>query len=65
MKFLVDELPYYNDDCILADICEDRFSKKECPRYWDKEKVCSDTNPHQCNYLIEWYPVLRNCNKTD
>lgn len=59
MKFLVDELPYYNNDCILADICEDRFSKDECPRHWDKEKVCSDTNPHQCNYLIEWYPGVK------
>ena len=25
----------------------------ECPRYWDKYKVCSDENPHECEHFIE------------
>ena len=24
-----------------------------CPRYWDKHKVCSDNNPHECLFLVE------------
>ena len=24
-----------------------------CPRVWDKYKVCSEENPHECELLIE------------
>lgn len=49
MKFLVDQLPYYNEFCPLSTVCW--YTK--CPRYWDKEKVCSDDNPHECLFLVE------------
>lgn len=51
MKFLVDELPYYNDFCPLqGELC---FYPIDCPKYWSKEKVCSDDNPHECSMLKE------------
>lgn len=53
MKFLVDSLPYYGDDCPLFKKCWSRETKEKCPRFWDKYKVCSDENPHECEYLIE------------
>lgn len=49
MKFLVNELPYYNEFCPLSNVCW----YTECPRYWDKDKVCSDDNPHECLLLVE------------
>lgn len=54
MKFLVDELPYYGDDChmMLNNLCMIE-STLLCPRYWDKEFVCSDENPHECPWLKE------------
>ena len=53
MKFLVDELPYYGGLCPfwMNDTC--RPSDDECPRFWDKYKVCSDDNPHECMWLKE------------
>lgn len=60
MKFIVDSLPYYGDECPFSapkydSICylchEDRA---KCPRYWDKYFICSDDNPHECEYLIEF-----------
>ena len=60
MKFLVDSLPYYGDDCPFNhgdswgyELCPYRNNKDECPRYWDKEFICSGDNPHQCPQLIE------------
>ena len=53
MKFLVDELPYYEDFCPFAEnYCTDAHLI-ECPRHWNKYKVCSDDNPHECLLLIE------------
>ena len=52
MKFLVDELPYYNEDCYFSQICCKAFSK-DCPKIWDKYKVCSSKNPHECELLKE------------
>ena len=52
MKFFVDELPYYNEHCYFSDICCKAFSK-DCPKIWDKYKVCSSKNPHKCELLKE------------
>lgn len=52
MKFLVDSLPYYVDYCLLESACCDACTEY-CPRYWDKEFVCSDENPHCCRWLRE------------
>ena len=51
MKFLVDELPYYHDECPFLNMCY--ASESECPRYWSKYQVCSDDNPHECMWLKE------------
>lgn len=48
MKFLVDELPYYGDDCPFLYSCHDRTNALYCPRYWDKWQVNSSENPHEC-----------------
>ena len=55
MKFIVDSLPYYGEPCphswTLGGNC---YSSDEyCPRKWSKEKVCSDENPHECEWLKE------------
>lgn len=52
-KFLVDKLPYYEGECLLADrgLCYE--FREKCPRNWSKEKVCSDDNPHECKWLKE------------
>ena len=49
MKFIVDELPYDEEFCPLYTICWHH----DCPRHWDKYKVCSDNNPHECLFLVE------------
>nr|DAR13057.1 MAG TPA: hypothetical protein [Caudoviricetes sp.] len=53
MKFVVDELPYYGELCPVWMVCWKNANENECPRYWDKHKVCSDENPHECEHLIE------------
>lgn len=53
MKFVVDELPYYGDDCPFYEMCQYSTYAEKCPRYWDKYKICSDDNPHECNLLVE------------
>lgn len=61
MKFVVDSLPCYGDDCPFTFNLEDSYgyglcsykNNKKCPRYWDKEFICSENNPHKCEYLIE------------
>lgn len=53
MKFVVDQLPYYEELCPLWMTCSKNAKKHECPRYWDKYEVCSDENPHECEHLIE------------
>lgn len=49
MKFLVDSLPYYQEYCPFWCYCSD----KDCPTMWAKEKVCSEDNPHECEWLRE------------
>jgi hypothetical protein len=53
MKFVVDELPYYNEFCPLYLVCGDNANDYKCPRYWDKYKICSGDNPHACKFLVE------------
>ena len=53
MKFLVDELPYYNGHCYFQDSCR-KSSSKDCPKVWDKFKVYSSKNPHECELLKEF-----------
>lgn len=53
MKFIVNELPYYEEFCPLYGMCQDNASESNCPRYWSKDKVCSDDNPHECQLLAE------------
>lgn len=54
MKFLVDELPYYEDYCPFAsrEKCYATITG-ECPRHWDKYKITSYENPHECELLKE------------
>lgn len=58
MKFVVDELPYYGDPCPIWMECSKNAKELECPRYWDKYKVCSDENPCECEHLIEMNKLL-------
>lgn len=51
MRFLVDELPYYGDPCPFEEICDECYSG--CPKYWDKDTINSENNPHLCTFLIE------------
>lgn len=51
MKFFVNELPYYNEDCPFEDKC--CSSPENCPKNWNKYKVSGDNNPHECEHLIE------------
>lgn len=55
MKFVVDQLPYYGEPCPLRTMCSKNSPEYhyDCPRYWDRYKVCSDENPHECEHLIE------------
>ena len=53
MKFIVDQLPYYGDDCPLGPLCYDVNDPVACPRKWSKYKVTSDENPHECLLLME------------
>lgn len=53
MKFIVNELPYYEEFCPFYMVCSDNASESKCPRHWDKEKVCSDSNPHECLIFVE------------
>lgn len=52
MKFVVSSLPYYQETCQLWLVCG-CVDEELCPRYWDKYKVSSDSNPHECKLLIE------------
>lgn len=53
MKFLVDELPYYESFCPFAEKCCDDAHLSKCPRHWSKYEVYSRDNPHECCLLIE------------
>lgn len=52
MKFIVDSLPYYGNDCPFMNQCYAAQNEFMCPRYWDKYKV-TDDNSHECVYLKE------------
>lgn len=60
MKFLVDELPYYGEYCPFAseEKCYASVMAGECPRHWNKYKVDSYKNPHECELLKE--ALIRN-----
>ena len=60
MKFVVNQLPYYGELCPLWTMCSKNAKEHECPRYWDKYKVCSDENPHECEHLIETVSCTKN-----
>ena len=51
MKFIVDSLPYYGEDCPFREFCKEE--DEYCPRYWDKYEVTSIKNPHECEMLRE------------
>ena len=51
MRFLVDELPYYGDSCPFEEVCGVSWS--DCPKYWGKDFINSEDNPHCCDYLCE------------
>nr|DAL32308.1 MAG TPA_asm: hypothetical protein [Caudoviricetes sp.] len=53
MKFIVDSLPYYEEICPFWTRCGDNASDDKCPRYWDKHRVTSDENPHECKLFVE------------
>ena len=53
IKFVVNQLPYYGELFPLWTMCSKNAKEHECPRYWDKYKVCSDENPHECEHLIK------------
>jgi hypothetical protein len=59
VKILVDQLPYYHGECPFIDLCLESNSD-ECPRNWDKYKICSNDNPHECNWFKEEYNDLEN-----
>lgn len=52
MKIFVDQLPYYNDECLFDTQCPYRHNVEVCPRYWDKYKVCDERN-NECHFLKE------------
>lgn len=58
MRFLVENLPYYNNYCPFMDDCLEKDGVY-CPRAWGKEFVCSDENPHCCCRLRELEDVIR------
>lgn len=53
MKFIVDQLPYYEELCPFWTMCRYHADDAVCPRFWDKYKVTSDENTHECQFLIE------------
>lgn len=56
MKFLVDQLPYYEEFCPFIERCSADARLGKCPRYWDKYTVWSEDNPHECRLLVESLP---------
>ena len=58
MKFIVDSLPYYYDDCPYEYCCHSSIDG--CPRYWDKYFVTSEDNPRECEWLKEYDTINKN-----
>lgn len=65
MKFVVNQLPYYGELCPLWTMCSKNAKEHECPRYWDKYKVCSDENPHECEHLFLCKGENYACQRSD
>lgn len=42
MKFIVDELPYYREDCPFYEMCQDNIYADKCPRYLEAQIVPDD-----------------------
>lgn len=62
MKFLVDSLPYYGESCPFEERCYEGAlvqGHSNCPRYWSKDKICSDENPGKCEFLVEASLLVR------
>lgn len=59
IKFVVNQLPYYGELCPLWTMCSKNAKEHECPRYWDKYKVCSDETHMNVSTLLR----QRNSNK--
>lgn len=57
MRFLVDELPYYEDSCPFEEVCGVSWS--DCPKYWGKDFINSEDNPHCCDYLCEKNEIVK------
>lgn len=47
---------YYDEYCPFAskEKCYVSVMIDKCPRHWDKYKVCSNENPHECELLKEF-----------
>lgn len=52
MKFIVDKLPYYYEQCPICDFCSE-YNSYCCPKTWNKYKV-TENNPQECEHLIEY-----------
>lgn len=52
MQFLVNCLPYYGEDCPFESICHSA-NGEDCPKTWNKYKICSERNPRECEHLKE------------
>ena len=50
MKFLVDSLPIFGEQCLLYDKCVD-CDTSDCPMTWSKYDI--EDKPHECCYLKE------------
>lgn len=55
MKFIVDSLPYYGDNCPFYAKC----GQIDCPKRWDNKYIYSDLNPHKCEHLIEYKQFIK------
>lgn len=55
VKFIVDELPYYDMYCpfVSKEKCYTFIMTNECPRHLNKNKVNSRKNLHECELLKE------------
>lgn len=66
MKFIVDSLPYYGGECPFDTPKYDSVCRMtKCPQIWDKEFICSENNPHECEYLIEFDKYMESKNNED
>lgn len=65
IKFVVNQLPYYGELCPLWTMCSKNAKEHECPRYWDKYKVCSELrqrNSNKCSCTKKTPPIMKGGN---